>query len=82
LLSGRVAGQHGGDNVGRREKGGGLQPGEDGAQADRPGLEAALHDLREGDTLVVWKLDRLGRSLKHLIETVQGFWAKSRKIAR
>ena len=41
-----------------------------GAKADRPGLEAALHYIREGDTLVVWKLDRLGRSLTHLIETV------------
>lgn len=42
-----------------------------GANAARPGLEKALGMLREGDTLVVWKLDRLGRSLKHLIESVQ-----------
>ena len=42
-----------------------------GAKAARPGLEKALGMLREGDTLVVWKLDRLGRSLKHLIESVQ-----------
>lgn len=41
-----------------------------GAKADRPGLEDALDYLREGDTLVVWRLDRLGRSLQHLIETV------------
>jgi DNA invertase Pin-like site-specific DNA recombinase len=41
-----------------------------GAKADRPGLEAALGYLREGDTLVVWKLDRLGRSLTYLVETV------------
>ena len=41
-----------------------------GAKADRPGLERALADVRPGDSLVVWKLDRLGRSLKHLIETV------------
>jgi DNA invertase Pin-like site-specific DNA recombinase len=47
-----------------------------GAKADRPGLEAALHDLREGDTLVVWKLDRLGRSLTHLIETVHALDAR------
>ena len=42
-----------------------------GANVARPGLEKALGMLREGDTLVVWKLDRLGRSLKHLIESVQ-----------
>ena len=41
-----------------------------GVKADRPGLQAALSHLREGDTFLVWRLDRLGRSLKHLIETV------------
>lgn len=41
-----------------------------GARADRPGLRAALEHLRDGDVLVVWKLDRLGRNLPHLIETV------------
>ena len=41
-----------------------------GTTSERPGLAAALSHLREGDTLVVWRLDRLGRSLKHLIETV------------
>jgi DNA invertase Pin-like site-specific DNA recombinase len=41
-----------------------------GARADRPGLEEALAYVRTGDTLVVWKLDRLGRSLPHLLETV------------
>jgi DNA invertase Pin-like site-specific DNA recombinase len=40
-----------------------------GTKAERPGLEKALADVRRGDLLVVWKLDRLGRSLKHLIET-------------
>src|SRR6266545_1247942 len=39
-------------------------------KAERPGLAEALSHLRQGDTLVVWRLDRLGRSLKHLIETV------------
>ncbi|GGJ57730.1 recombinase family protein [Deinococcus roseus] len=42
-----------------------------GAKTDRPGFAEALNYLREGDTLVVWKLDRLGRSLKNLIDTVQ-----------
>lgn len=41
-----------------------------GARTDRPGLMAALAFMRDGDVLVVWKLDRLGRSLPHLIETV------------
>ena len=36
----------------------------------RPGLEAALIALLEGDTLVVWKLDRRGRNLRHLVNTV------------
>jgi DNA invertase Pin-like site-specific DNA recombinase len=43
-----------------------------GARADRPGLHQALDYVRDGDVLVVWKLDRLGRSLPHLIETVSG----------
>jgi DNA invertase Pin-like site-specific DNA recombinase len=41
-----------------------------GTKAQRPGLEQVLSHLRQGDTLIVWRLDRLGRSLKHLIETV------------
>lgn len=41
-----------------------------GTRADRPGLLEALNYLREGDTLVVWRLDRLGRSLKDLLELV------------
>ena len=42
-----------------------------GKQDDRPGLEACLRALRPADTLLVWKLDRLGRSLGHLVATVQ-----------
>jgi len=41
-----------------------------GAKAERPVLADVLGYLRKGDTLVVWRLDRLGRSLKHLIEVV------------
>ena len=41
-----------------------------GARDDRPGLKACLADLRSGDILVVWKLDRLGRSLSHLLRIV------------
>lgn len=41
-----------------------------GTRSDRPQLAALLDYVRPGDTLVVWRLDRLGRSLKHLIETV------------
>ncbi len=43
-----------------------------GAKRDRPELTAALDYARQGDTLVVWKLDRLARSLKQLVETVEG----------
>src|SRR4051794_18642179 len=42
-----------------------------GARDDRPSLEACLRALREGDVLVIWKLDRLGRPLAHLVNTVQ-----------
>jgi len=40
-------------------------------QRERPQLRAAVADLRPGDTLVVWKLDRLARSIRQLIETVE-----------
>ena len=42
-----------------------------GKRDARPGLDACLKALRKGDTLVVWKLDRLGRDLRHLVNTVQ-----------
>lgn len=42
-----------------------------GANDGRPGLAACLKALRQDDVLVIWKLDRLGRNLKHLIETVE-----------
>jgi DNA invertase Pin-like site-specific DNA recombinase len=48
-----------------------------GARTDRPQLTAALDQLRPGDTLVVWKLDRLGRSLRHLVDTVTGLADRS-----
>ncbi len=41
-----------------------------GKRDDRPGLTACLKALRQGDTLIVWKLDRLGRDLRHLVNTV------------
>jgi DNA invertase Pin-like site-specific DNA recombinase len=43
-----------------------------GATFSRPGLDAALVRLDEGDTLVVWRLDRLGRSLSNLVELIEG----------
>lgn len=42
-----------------------------GARDDRPGLEACLRALRQDDVLVIWKLDRLGRALTHLVNTVR-----------
>ncbi|KZL18394.1 DNA-invertase hin [Pseudovibrio axinellae] len=42
-----------------------------GKREDRSGLEACLKALRKGDTLYIWKLDRLGRDLKHLVTTVR-----------
>ncbi len=47
-----------------------------GAKTERPGLTAALRECRPDDTLVVWKLDRLGRSLPHLVETVRELVAR------
>lgn len=44
-----------------------------GSVAERPGLARLKENLREGDTVVVWRLDRLGRSLKHLIALVNEF---------
>lgn len=41
-----------------------------GARDDRPGLQGCLDYVKDGDTLVVWKLDRLGRSLPHLLDIV------------
>ncbi len=48
-----------------------------GKVADRPGLQKALDILRKGDTFVVWKLDRLGRSVKQLVDLVSAFEAES-----
>ena len=42
-----------------------------GQKEKRIGLDSCLKALRSGDTLIVWKLDRLGRSLKHLVNTIQ-----------
>lgn len=42
-----------------------------GTKAERPGLKKLLRTLSEGDTLVVWKLDRLGRSMRHLVVLVE-----------
>lgn len=43
-----------------------------GAKTDRPELAATLNYIREGDTLAVWRLDRLGRSVRHLVDVVTG----------
>src|SRR5262249_43087115 len=48
-----------------------------GVQSERPGLQAALSHLRAGDTFMGWRLDRLGRSLNHLLEPVTSLKEKS-----
>ena len=48
-----------------------------GAKSERPGLKKCLEVIQPGDTLVIWRLDRLGRSLKHLIETVETLQEKN-----
>lgn len=48
-----------------------------GKEDDRPGLDGCLKALCPGDTLVVWKLDRLGRNLRHLVVTVQELGARN-----
>jgi DNA invertase Pin-like site-specific DNA recombinase len=50
-----------------------------GAKSQRPGLDKALEYAREGDTIIVWKLDRLGRSIQHLIQTITTL--ENRKIS-
>ena len=47
-----------------------------GTKDDRPGLTACLKALRDGDILIVWKLDRLGRNLHHLVNTVHDLTAR------
>jgi len=47
-----------------------------GIKTDRPGLDNAFNQLRAGDTLVVWKLDRLGHSLQHLIQMIKSIQEK------
>ena len=42
-----------------------------GAKSERPGLDKCLAALKEGDTLLVWRLDRLGRSMPHLVQLVE-----------
>jgi DNA invertase Pin-like site-specific DNA recombinase len=55
----------------------GINPGDiftekiSGAKADRPELNACLANLQQGDTLVVWRLDRLGRSMHHLVKLIE-----------
>ncbi len=49
-----------------------------GARENRPGLTACMEEIRTGDTLVVWRLDRLGRSLSHLVKIVESL--KEKKI--
>ena len=47
-----------------------------GAKSKRPGLDACMQELTDGDVLVVWRLDRLGRSMPHLISTIEELKAR------
>lgn len=47
-----------------------------GAKTERPGLEKCMQELQEGDTLVVWRLDRLGRSMPHLVSIIEDLKAR------
>lgn len=49
---------------------------ESGAKAERPGLNEALEFVRAGDVLAVWRLDRLGRSMSHLVKSLEGLHAR------
>ena len=51
-----------------------------GAVTDRPALHDALEFARSGDTLIVWKLDRLARSMKQLIETIENLRVLNKPI--
>ena len=51
-----------------------------GARDDRPGLAELLAYVREGDTVVVWKLDRLGRNLQHILQTVKALTDRGVKL--
>jgi DNA invertase Pin-like site-specific DNA recombinase len=53
-----------------------------GALPDRSGLEQCLADLNQGDTLIMWKLDRLGRSLPHLVKVVNSLQEKGSIVGR
>ena len=55
-----------------------VDEGVSGSAIQRPGLDRLLVELEDGDTLIVWELDRLGRSLQHLLTLVSGF--RSRNI--
>src|SRR5271170_7436526 len=73
IESGRVAGLRAPARCATRgRRGAGAAPSGSrlGQEDDRPGLEACLKSMREGDTLIVWKLDRLGRNLRHLVNTI------------
>lgn len=56
--------------------------GESGAKTERPGLDRVLDQIRKGDILVIWKLDRSGRSLSHLLNIIEDLKQKGVDFAR